>query len=347
MWRTLCLFHSRCFIFSTQLPFQEWTLDQTDLTLLQSISNAEMRTLRKGSSAEAPAVSGPGSKGRRASSVLSGGFTSKGPVSSCGSVLPCQQHSWLPHYINFLFPFEREFIQLNSFKSFIFSFLKRSICILFVLVLGGFQKSCLSFLHFQQKIKPSTKWMGHCRSGEEGGKAQAGLFSNPPCKRLRVQSPGGRPSLPPLTHWRTDWEALWPHYFQPELDLSQRIELPIARTSFILHAESQLKNKCCDQMRQSVTLTIGGEGGGGERQAMGPSRSRVGMWNDVFFFFTPWTGLECVEPWEVCYLKHHYWWQEGKIMVAARGHWLTLQVLPYLENSQRTHKRGMFSLKFN
>lgn len=43
-----------------------------------------------------------------------------------------------------------------------------------------------------------------------------------------------------------------------------------------------------------------------------------------------------LEAWEVCYLKHAYWWQEGKIMVAARGHWLTLHVFPYLEKSQRT-----------
>lgn len=69
------------------------------------------------------------------------------------------------------FPFRREFTQLNSFKSFIFSFLKRSICILFVLVLGGFQESCLNFLHFQQKIKPSTKLMGLCQSREEGEEA--------------------------------------------------------------------------------------------------------------------------------------------------------------------------------
>lgn len=49
-----------------------------------------------------------------------------------------------------------------------------------------------------------------------------------------------------------------------------------------------------------------------------------------------------VEPWKVYYLKHAYWRQEGKIMVAARGHGLTLHVFPHLENSQRTHKKGMF-----
>lgn len=54
-----------------------------------------------------------------------------------------------------------------------------------------------------------------------------------------------------------------------------------------------------------------------------------------------------VEPWEVCYLKHAYWLQEGEIMVAARGQWITLHVFPYLENSQGTHKKGMFSLKSN
>lgn len=172
-------FHSWYCIFSTQPPLQEWIPDQTDfskkkqkkkqLTLLQKISNVKTRTLRKWSCFQLFLVVfvHVGNE-HRTTSVLSSDFMSKGQVGSCGTILPCQQHSWLPHYINFLFPFKREFIQLNSFKSFIFSFLKRSICILFVLVLGGFQKSCLNFLHFQQKIKPSTKLMGHCQSGKQG-----------------------------------------------------------------------------------------------------------------------------------------------------------------------------------
>lgn len=157
---------------NTQLPFQEWIPSQTDFVLKKTKQKQQQKEIPNNPTyththfivenlkckdkdpekivlfSVVLVVFVHVSNEHRATPVLSSDFTSKGQVGSCGSILPCQQHSWLPHYINFLFPFKREFIQLNSFKTFIFSFLKRSICILFVLVLGGFQKSCLNFLHF-------------------------------------------------------------------------------------------------------------------------------------------------------------------------------------------------------
>lgn len=44
------------------------------------------------------------------------------------------------------------------------------VCILFVIILGRFQDHCLNFLHFQQKIKPSTNLMWGKK--EEKGNAQ-------------------------------------------------------------------------------------------------------------------------------------------------------------------------------
>lgn len=91
----------------------------------------------------------------------------------------------------------------------------------------------------------------------------------------------------------------------------------------------------------------GGAGGRkGEGRRLCSSTTNLGktMWS-----FSPFLGQGLnvahkpkLEPWEGCYLKHAYWWQKGKIMVAARGHGLTSHVFPYLENSQRTHKKGTF-----
>lgn len=92
--------------------------------------------------------------------------------------------------------------------------------------------------------------------------------------------------------------------------------------------------------------------GRGEGQSYGTA---VLAWECKMMWSLSWFFGQCLnmahkpklEPWEVYYWKHAYWWQEGWRKVAARGHWLTLHDFPYLENSHGTHKKGMFWWKSN
>lgn len=197
-------------------------------------------------------------------------------------------------YINFLF-FKRNSIQLNSFKSFIFSFLKRSICILFVLFWGiprGLSKfpafSSKKIKTFNNKNNDWPKW------GRVGLQLQERLFKVNVQMAFKASHSVMESCYFSVVkiHWHTLLKVLQDHAISSQNWNCPRIsEDSDSKNQLLLHIELQLKNNPVTRGNDVGTINnaAGGVRGG---EGLSSGTTVLGV-NEVVVFSIPWAGSEC------------------------------------------------------